>query len=823
MRLTRRAGVLAAAFLAAVSFGSTALAADFFVGVDEDAVKWGRADLSASIVRSFGLGAIRITVPWRAGTNKLSAADQAVVERAVVGAWGLRIVVSVYGTAVDTPRTDEARAQFCDFVGDLLARNPSLNDVVVWNDPNDATYWQPQFNADGSSAAPADYEALLARCWDTLHALRPTVNVVGVAASTLGVTKNAHDISLWYRRLGDAYRASGRTLPVMDTFGHVPHGASSSERPWATHPRSTVVSQGDYGKLVTAITTGFRSTPHPLPGQLPVSIWYLGAGFQTAADPSKARLYSGRETDRGALPAYSTGVDRRTGPARDQASQLSDALRVAYCQAKVGAIFNFHLADEPGLAGWQSGILWADWTPKPSYAAFRRAVSDVNNRNLNCTQFRKGVPPKPPVVAATVALSLSHLRVVSAGANAATVSWQTTTPANARVAYGFPASGQTAWATVRGSGTTRTAVLSGLTFATTYRAWVTVSSEDGQRDSGWVDVRTTAAPRNTNASVAGGSVVLDGHPFFPLIVWSQCPDTYASILAAGVNLFAENPCGGLTAQLNHLGGRALSAAVAPKEGGNGPGLIGFFHPDEPDGLGLTPAQLPARPAGASSQLAFLTLTNHFYSWAAPLTPQPDYPGFIAKSDVVGFDLYPLQEWCRPERMGDVFGSQQELVKLASPRPTFQWIEVADWSRCPGGATAVTPATIVAESWLAIAGGAKGLGFFPSIWGGAAGRAIAEVTRDVAKLGPALTGPQLPAESDKYPVKVGARVYNEAIYLIAVNSSWEPAQATVRVPGAGTRLWTVLDEGRQVTSTDGAFPDTFAPLGVHVYVAAPPAD
>ena len=103
MRLTRRAGLLAAAALAALSFGSsTALAGDFFVGVDEDAVKWGRADLSASIVRSFGLGAIRITVPWRAGSTS-SRLRPGRGGAGVVGAWGLRIVVSVYGTAADAP------------------------------------------------------------------------------------------------------------------------------------------------------------------------------------------------------------------------------------------------------------------------------------------------------------------------------------------------------------------------------------------------------------------------------------------------------------------------------------------------------------------------------------------------------------------------------------------------------------------------------------------------------------------------------------------------------------------------------------------------
>ena len=64
--------------------------------------------------------------------------------------------------------------------------------------------------------------------------------------------------------------------------------------------------------------------------------------------------------------------------------------------------------------------------------------------------------------------------------------------------------------------------------------------------------------------------------------------------------------------------------------------------------------------------------------------------------MIGFDLYPLQEWCRPNRMADVFWSQRELVKLSGDKPTFQWIEAADW-KCPGGATAVTPAVVRAES------------------------------------------------------------------------------------------------------------------------------
>jgi hypothetical protein len=828
MRFRSRLLFLLTVVLAAVAFHApTSAAGDFFVGVDEDSARWGRTDLTASIMRGLGLKAIRIRLPWQAGQSRVSERDQQLLQRAIVGSWGVRVVVSVYGTAAEAPRTDEARGQFCSYVTDLLARNPTVGDVVIWNDPNHGDFWTPQFNADGSSAAPGDYAALLARCWDAAHAARATVNLVAPAASLAAASRRSHDAVTWWRKVGEAYRATGRQLPLFDTVGHVPHGADSSERPWKGHAGSPLVGLGDYSKLVGALAAAFGGTAQPLPGQGPVTIWYLGHGFQTTADPAKARLYNGKETDPAAVPAWSpnAATDKRTGPGPDQATQLADAVRIAYCQPKVSAFFNFHLADESSLTGWQSGVLWADWTPKPSYGAFRRVVRDVTTRNMNCaTLSRAGAPPRPAVMPPTVELRISSFRVTSVAPNAVTISWRTTSPARGTVAYGLAESGPTLWKDARGAGLAHEAALGGLTFATPYRIWLTAISDDGQQAHASLDVRTSGVPRSASTSIAGGGgpMLLAGHPFFPMFVWSQCPDGYAANVAAGINVFADNPCGGLQSQLEALAGRGLSAAVAGKDTGSGPGLVGFFYPDEPDGLGLTAADFPPRPSGPSSQVAFLTLTGHFYSWAAPLPWHVDYRAMIAKSDMVGFDIYPLQDWCRPDRLGDVYMSQQELVRLAHPRPTFQWIEVADWSRCPGGPTAVTPATIRAESWLAIAGGAQGLGFFPAQWPARHGPAIASVSRQIAKLGPALLSRQLAADSNQHDVKVGARSFGGAIYVIAVNASYAWRQAAVRVPGLASRVLSVLDEGRQVTSAgDGSIADTFEPLGVHVYIAMPP--
>ena len=93
--------------------------------------------------------------------------------------------------------------------------------------------------------------------------------------------------------------------------------------------------------------------------------------------------------------------------------------------------------------------------------------------------------------------------------------------------------------------------------------------------------------------------------------------------------------------------------------------------------------------------------------------------------------------------------------------------------------------------------------------------------EAAKLLPALVAPSIPAGSDRPLVKVGARVRGNAVYVFAVNAGYTPAEATVHVPGLAGRTLHVLDEDRDVNSGDGGFVDTFDPLAVHVYIAAPP--
>jgi hypothetical protein len=215
----------------------------------------------------------------------------------------------------------------------------------------------------------------------------------------------------------------------------------------------------------------------------------------------------------------------------------------------------------------------------------------------------------------------------------------------------------------------------------------------------------------------------------------------------------------------------------------------------------------------------LTLTNHFYSRTAPLAAgRGIYPGLIARSDVVGFDLYPLQEFCKLDWLPDVAAAQRELVALARGRPTFQWIETRTW-KCHQPQLRVTPATVRVESWLSVIGGARGIGFFPADWDPALTPEITRIAREVAALGGALLSADAPASASA-PVLAAARSLNGALYVIAVNPTRTATRATLTATGLDGRAGTVLGEGRSVNTSGDSFSDGFAPLAAHLYVFPP---
>jgi hypothetical protein len=430
------------------------------------------------------------------------------------------------------------------------------------------------------------------------------------------------------------------------------------------------------------------------------------------------------------------------------------------------------------------------------------------------TTTTPAAPPPPPV-------EVTDVRQVSLSSFSATIAWHTSEPVASRIGYGLD--GPTLWTAREAPSTEHTATLHGLTFDASYRFWVAARADDGRTTSAPFALTTPGLDDGVTAGTKDSAFVVDGEPFFPTIVWHACADSYPAHLAAGIDLFMGNGCGTAAAQLGQLRGHALSVADAHGAAAAGPGLAGSFLPDEWDlhlPGNLSSAEAGRLAASSSPGPRFLTLTNHFYSHATPL-PQGRalYPPLVANAEVVGFDLYPLQSWCRWDSFGDVFSSQQELVQLAAGKPTFQWVEARRMD-CSDPKLDPTPETVRAETWLAIAGGAHGIGYFPADWSPDIGAEIAREKREIGTLVPALVQPALAAHSDAPTLNVGARELNGAVYVVVVNASREAASGNVTVDALGSRQLVSLDGARSVASAGGSFRETLAPLEVRIYVAAP---
>ena len=335
---------------------------NLLVGVDDDGLKWEPAAQFLAPAQDLGIGAVRVTFTWRPGRARPSFSDTAELANVQAATALTRVVVEVGGGRPSVPpRTRRQREQYCGYLAGMLRAAPGVRDVAVWTEANQQRFWKRP-NAEA-------YEALLARCYDVLHRVRPDANVI----ASIGPhkrTRGAIGPARWYRQLGAALRASGRRRPIFDTVGHNAYPDSPFEPPWTIH-RGPSIDEGDYGTLMRVLRSAFRGTAQPPPGRRGVTIWYLEDGYQSTVE-ARRDAYRGREN-----------VKELVDPGF-QGWQLQAAVRLAYCQPTVGAFFNFQLRDDPSLVGWQSGLLYADGTPKPAYDLFKDALADVAAGTVAC-------------------------------------------------------------------------------------------------------------------------------------------------------------------------------------------------------------------------------------------------------------------------------------------------------------------------------------------------------------------------------------------------------------------------------------------------------
>src|SRR3954452_18150140 len=197
----------------------------FVVGATEDQVL-GFDDGGSAIytqMTSHLLGAIRVSVDYEP-SQPTTVQQKEQLGRAIDAAKdkNMRVIVGIQPVhSTDVTGDPNGVKKFAAYAALVAKTFPSVNDIVVGNEPNLGRFWFPTFNANGTIASAATYEAAFAASYDALKAVRPDIDVIGIAVSPKGDDRPAspgNTISpvRFIKAVADAYRKSGRRKPIMD-------------------------------------------------------------------------------------------------------------------------------------------------------------------------------------------------------------------------------------------------------------------------------------------------------------------------------------------------------------------------------------------------------------------------------------------------------------------------------------------------------------------------------------------------------------------------------------------------------------------------------
>jgi hypothetical protein len=337
-----------------------------------------------------GLGdAGRVTLTWKRGQKDLDPGLLSDLQYAVqqTAAKGIAIYLTLYpDSANDTPRTPVARTTFAGWAAWIAARLPEVDHYIIGNEPNLNRFWLPQFGRGGKDVAAPAYVRLLARTYDAIKAVAPSAEVIGGALAHAGVNRpgTRRDTQAPQRFLldmGKAYRETGRQRPIMDAFAFHPYLEHANLPPTYEHYSPRIMTIADYGRLVSILGRAFDGT-----GQAgsKIPIVYAEFGVESRIPDALAAAYTGTE------PAITRPVSESV-----QAKYYAKAMQMAACQPTVRTFLVFRLIDEALRGGWQSGVYYANGSPKASLPGVEAAARRLREQApTGCATL---LAPKPRV------------------------------------------------------------------------------------------------------------------------------------------------------------------------------------------------------------------------------------------------------------------------------------------------------------------------------------------------------------------------------------------------------------------------------------------
>ena len=252
------------------------------IGVADDAAKFAADGGAAQFAQmsNSGLSSLRVSVFYDP-RDPTALPDRAALDRLLpaAAASDVRLVLALYA---DPRVPGQAKAlssrlgtaAFCGWAAKVARAYPGVSRFIIGNEPNQPRFWQPQFSKTGRQLSGWQYESLLATCYDELKAVNPAIDVVGVGLSPRGNdlprarTNSSTSPVRFLQAMGAAYRASGRSLPLMDElsvhcYPNVNTDSLSRGYPWPG------VGCVNFDRLKQAVWDAFNGTAQPTFAEAP--------------------------------------------------------------------------------------------------------------------------------------------------------------------------------------------------------------------------------------------------------------------------------------------------------------------------------------------------------------------------------------------------------------------------------------------------------------------------------------------------------------------------------------------------------------------------
>ncbi len=207
---------------------------------------------------------------------------------------------------------------------------------------------------------------------------------------------------------------------------------------------------------------------------------------------------------------------------------------------------------------------------------------------------------------------------------------------------------------------------------------------------------------------------------------------------------------------------------------------------------------------------------------------------MATTDIVSYDVYPVSGIRKTdgERFLWYVAKGVDSLRHWSTRdqPVWNVIETTRINSTRGP----TPEQVRSEVWMSIVHGSTGIVYFCHEWNPvfrearlledeAMRSAVGEINAQIHRLAPVINAPSVPhrvgvaSTNEAVPVDVLVKAHEGDLWVVATAMRMGTTEVDFSVAGMSAATVEVVDEGRELSLTDGVFRDEFAAdYDVHVY-------